>query len=290
MDQFLQHLLNGLVLGATYALLGIGLTLIFGIMKVVNMAHGELYTLGAYVAFGFVSLLGLNYFGAVLMAAAVGLAAGAAIEWLLLRRRNLAAIDEVMLIMIGVMIVLQNAELLAWGGVAKAVPSPFSQEPIVLGAVSVSPIRLFVLVTALVLLVAFYLLIERSRLGLSMRATFQDKDAAKIVGVNVSRIYTLTFALGSCLAAVAGALLAPVFVVNPTMGDLASLKAFAIVILGGLGNLAGAALGGFALALIEEFGAGYISTAYRDAIGFLVILGVMLLRPQGLFVMKERVG
>lgn len=290
MDQFLQHLLNGLVLGATYALLGIGLTLIFGIMKVVNMAHGELYTLGAYVAFGFVSLLGLNYFGAVLMAAAVGLAAGAAIEWLLLRRRNLAAIDEVMLIMIGVMIVLQNAELLAWGGVAKAVPSPFSQEPIVFGAVSVSPIRLFVLVTALVLLAAFYLLIERSRLGLSMRATFQDKDAAKIVGVNVSRIYTLTFALGSCLAAVAGALLAPVFVVNPTMGDLASLKAFAIVILGGLGNLAGAALGGFALALIEEFGAGYISTAYRDAIGFLVILGVMLLRPQGLFVMKERVG
>jgi branched-chain amino acid transport system permease protein len=289
-DQFLQHLLNGLVLGATYALLGIGLTLIFGIMKVVNMAHGELYTLGAYVAFGFVSLLGLNYFGSVLMAAAVGLVAGAAIEWLLLRRRNLAAIDEVMLIMIGVMIVLQNAELLAWGGVAKAVPSPFSQEPIVFGAVSVSPIRLFVLCTALVLLVAFYLLIERSRLGLSMRATFQDKDAAKIVGVNVSRIYTLTFALGSCLAAVAGALLAPVFVVNPTMGDLASLKAFAIVILGGLGNLAGAALGGFALALIEEFGAGYISTAYRDAIGFLVILCVMVLRPQGLFVMKERVG
>ncbi|RCW74519.1 branched-chain amino acid ABC transporter permease [Pseudorhodoferax soli] len=290
MDQFLQHLLNGLVLGATYALLGIGLTLIFGIMKVVNMAHGELYTLGAYVAFGFVSLLGLNYFGSVLMAAVVGLVAGAAIEWLLLRRRNLAAIDEVMLIMIGVMIVLQNAELLAWGGVAKAVPSPFSQEPVVFGAVSVSPIRLFVLATALVLLVSFYLLIERSRLGLSMRATFQDKDAAKIVGVNVSRIYTLTFALGSCLAAVAGALLAPVFVVNPTMGDLASLKAFAIVILGGLGNLAGAALGGFALALIEEFGAGYISTAYRDAIGFLVILVVMVFRPQGLFTLKERVG
>ena len=290
MDQLLQHLLNGLVQGSTYALLGIGLTLIFGIMKVVNMAHGELYTLGAYVAYGLVSVLGLNYFGSVLVAAVAGLAIGALIEWMLLRRRNLAAMDEVMLIMIGVMIVLQNAELLLWGGVAKAVPSPFSQEPIVLGAVSVSPIRLFVLATALVLLVAFYLLIERSRLGLAMRATFQDKDAAKIVGVNVSRIYTLTFALGSCLAAVAGALLAPVFVVNPTMGDLASLKAFAIVILGGLGNLLGATLGGFALALIEEFGAGYISTAYRDAIGFLVILIVMVLRPQGLFTSKERVG
>jgi branched-chain amino acid transport system permease protein len=290
MDQFLQHLLNGLVLGSTYALLGIGLTLIFGIMRVVNMAHGELYTLGAYIAFGLVSILGLNFFGSLILAALLGMVAGAVIERLLLRNRNLRAIDEVMLIMIGVMIVLQNAELLAWGGVAKAVPSPFSQEPLVWGAVSVSPLRLFVLCTAVVLLAGFYFLIERSRLGLSMRATFQDKDAAKIVGVNVSQIYTLTFALGSGLAAIAGALLAPVFVVNPTMGDLASLKAFAIVILGGLGNIVGATLGGFALALIEEFGAGYISTAYRDAIGFLVILVVMVFRPQGLFSSKERVG
>jgi branched-chain amino acid transport system permease protein len=289
-DQFLQHSLNGLVLGSTYALLGIGLTLIFGIMRVVNMAHGELYTLGAYMAYAVVNALGLNYFGSVLLAALAGLAMGAVIEWALLRRRNLGAIDEVMLIMIGVMIIMQNTELLMWGGVAKAVPSPFSQEPLVFGAVSVSPIRMFVLCTAIVLLVLFYLVIERSRLGLSMRATFQDKDAAKIVGVNVSRIYTLTFALGSCLAAVAGALLAPVFVVNPTMGDLASLKAFAIVILGGLGSLPGAAIGGFALAMVEEFGAGYISTAYRDAIGFLVILAVMVLRPQGLFAGKERVG
>jgi len=289
-DQFLQHLVNGLVTGSTYALLGIGLTLIFGIMKVVNMAHGELYTLGAYAAYGFVALLGVNYFAAIFLSALFGLAVGAVIEYLLLRRRNLAAMDEVMLIMIGVMIVLQNAELLVWGGVAKAVPSPFSQEPIVMGGVSVSPTRVFVLGTAVVLLVSFYMLIEKSRLGLAMRATFQDKDAAKIVGVNVSRIYTLTFALGSCLAAVAGALLAPVFVVSPTMGDLASLKAFAIVILGGLGNLLGATLGGFALALIEEFGAGYISTAYRDAIGFLVILVVMVARPQGLFTKKERVG
>jgi branched-chain amino acid transport system permease protein len=289
-DQLLQHLLNGLVLGATYALLGIGLTLIFGIMRVVNFAHGELYALGAYVSYAFVSVLGLNYFGSIVAAAAVGLAAGALIERLLLRRRDLTSIDEVMLIMIGTMLIMQNAELLAWGGVAKAVPSPFPQDALVFGAVSVAPIRLFMLITACVLLVVFYLLIEHSRLGLSMRATFQDRDAAKICGVNVSRVYTLTFALGSCLAAIAGALLAPVFLVNPTMGDLASLKAFAIVILGGLGNLAGAALGGFVLALVEEFGAGYISTSYRDAIGFLLILVVMILRPQGLFAAKERVG
>ena len=290
MDQLLQHLVNGLVLGATYALLGIGLTLIFGIMRVVNFAHGELYALGAYMAFAVVTILKLNFFYALIIAGAVGFTFGAVVEYVLLRRRNLASIDEVMLIMIGAMIIMQNTELLIWGGVAKVVPSPFSQDPLVFGEVSVSPIRLFVLVTAVLLLVVFYFMIERSRLGMAMRATFQDRDAARIVGVNVSRIYTLTFALGSGMAAIAGALLSPIFVVSPTMGDLSSLKAFAIVILGGLGNLGGAAIGGFALALIEEFGAGYVSTAYRDALGFLVILLVMVVRPSGLFSAKERVG
>jgi branched-chain amino acid transport system permease protein len=290
LDQLLQHLVNGLVLGATYALLGIGLTLIFGIMRVVNFAHGELYALGAYMAFAVVTILKLNFFYALIIAGAVGFTFGAVVEYVLLRRRNLASIDEVMLIMIGAMIIMQNTELLIWGGVAKVVPSPFSQDPLVFGEVSVSPIRLFVLVTAVLLLVVFYFMIERSRLGMAMRATFQVRDAARIVGVNVSRIYTLTFALGSGMAAIAGALLSPIFVVSPTMGDLSSLKAFAIVILGGLGNLGGAAIGGFALALIEEFGAGYVSTAYRDALGFLVILFVMVFRPSGLFSAKERVG
>lgn len=290
MDQVLQHAVNGLVLGATYALLGIGLTLVFGIMRVVNFAHGELYALGAYAAYALVSVVHLDFFTTLLAAAAIGFLFGWAIEFFLLRRCNLQHIDEVMLIMIGVMIIMQNAELLFWGGVAKIVPSPFSQEPLVFGSVAISATRLFVLAAAAVLLVVFYFGIERSRLGMAMRATFQDRDAAKIVGVNVSRIYTLTFALGSALAATAGALLAPVFMVSPAMGDLSSLKAFAIVILGGLGNLAGAALGGFALAMIEEFGAGFVSTAYRDALGFAVILFVMIVRPQGLFAIKERVG
>jgi len=286
----MQHAVNGLVLGATYALLGIGLTLVFGIMRVVNFAHGELYALGAYVAYALVSLLGLDFFSALLFSAVAGFLIGSVIEFVLLRRCKLENIDEVMLIMIGVMIIMQNAELMLWGGVAKVVPTPFSQEPLIVGSVALSPTRLFVLCAAAVLLLVFYLVIERSRLGMAMRATFQDKDAAKIVGVNVSSIYTLTFALGSCLAAVTGALLAPIFVVSPTMGDLASLKAFAIVILGGLGNIGGAALGGFALAMIEEFGASYVSTSYRDALGFIVILIVMVMRPQGLFAVKERVG
>lgn len=290
MDQILQHVINAMVLGSTYALLGIGLTIIFGIMRVVNFAHGELYTLGAYTAYGMVALLNLDFFSSILVAALVGMLVGALIEFVFLRRKDLKNIDEVMLIMIGIMIIMQNLELMIWGGVAKIIPTPFSQDPISLGAISISPTRVFVFCIAAVLLVIFYLGIERTRFGLAIRATFQDQDAARIVGVNVKRIYTVTFALGSAMAAVAGALLAPMFVVTPLMGDLASLKAFAIVILGGLGSLSGAALGGFLLAFIEEFGASYISSAYRDAFGFLVIIVVMLFRPQGLFAAKERVG
>lgn len=290
MDEILQHAVNAMVLGSSYALLGIGLTIIFGIMRVVNFAHGELYTLGAYVAYGMVALLNLGFFNSILVAALIGMLVGALIEFVFLRRKDLKNIDEVMLIMIGIMIVMQNLELMVWGGVAKIIPTPFSQDPISLGDISISPTRLFVFSIAVILLCIFYLGIERTRFGLAIRATFQDQDAARIVGVNVKAIYTLTFALGSAMAAVAGALLAPVFVATPLMGDLASLKAFAIVILGGLGSLGGAAIGGFLLAFIEEFGASYISSAYRDAFGFLVIIIVMLFRPQGLFAAKERVG
>jgi branched-chain amino acid transport system permease protein len=185
---------------------------------------------------------------------------------------------------------MQNAEQFVWGGVAKLVPSPFAQEPLVIGPVSVLPLRLFVLAATIVLLIAFYVLIDRTKVGMAMRATFQDRDTAALMGVDVGRVYTLTFALGSSLAAIAGALLGPIFLVNPTMGNLVGLKAFAIVILGGLGNILGATVGGFVLALVEEFGAGYLSSEYRDALGFLVIIVVLAVRPQGIFAFKGRVG
>jgi branched-chain amino acid transport system permease protein len=195
-----------------------------------------------------------------------------------------------MLVMIGAWIALQNTEQLVWGGVAKLVPTPFPAEPLVIGPVSVLPIRLFVLAAAALLLIGFYWVINRTRLGTAMRATFQDPDTAALMGVNVRFMHTATFALGSGLAAIAGALLGPIFVVSPTMGDLAGLKAFAIVILGGLGNVVGATLGGFVLGWVEEFSAGYVSTGYRDAMGFILIMIVLALRPQGLFAAKERVG
>jgi len=290
MDQLLQHLVNALVLGGTYALLGIGLTLIFGIMRVVNFTHGELYAFGAYAIYWLVASSGVTFFLAIPIAIAAGLLVGAAVEYVLLRPMRGADIDTTMLVMIVAWIVMQNSEMIVWGGVAKSITTPFPEAPLVVGPVSVSWLRLLALGFALALIAATYLLIHRTTLGTAMRATFQDSDAAALMGVNIRAIHTATFAIGSGLAAAAGALLGPVFLVEPTMGDLASLKAFAIVILGGLGNLTGATIGGFVLALVEEIGAGYISSGYRDAMGFAIIIVVLLIKPTGLFARQERIG
>jgi branched-chain amino acid transport system permease protein len=196
-----------------------------------------------------------------------------------------------MIVMIGCWIAMQNFALLIWGGVAKSVPTPFPTEPLVIGSVAVSWLRVFVLVAAGGLILATYLLINKSPLGKAMRATFQDRDTASLMGININAIYTATFALGSGLAAAAGALLGPVFVVTTTMGNMAALKAFAIVILGGLGNIQGAAIGGFILAFAEELGSGYISSGYRDAMGFILIILVLMFKPTGLFATRgERIG
>jgi branched-chain amino acid transport system permease protein len=192
--------------------------------------------------------------------------------------------------MIGAWIAMQNSEQLVWTGVAKSVNHPFPLDSLVIGPVSVSWIRIFVFCVAILLIVGTHLLIHRTRLGKAMRSTFQDRETAALMGVNINAIHTATFALGSGLAAAAGALLGPVFVLAPGMGDMAALKSFAIVILGGMGNFTGAALGGFLLALVEELGAGYISSGYRDGMGFLIIIVVLIFRPTGLFARAERIG
>jgi branched-chain amino acid transport system permease protein len=237
-----------------------------------------------------VMVAGVNFFLALVLAVLLGVVLGGAIEFVLLRRLRGADIDTTMLVMIGAWIALQNMEQLSWSGVAKSIDNPFPAAPLVLGPVSVSWNRLFVFAGALALIVASYAIINATRLGKAMRATFQDRETAALMGVQIDKVHTATFALGSGLAAAAGALLGPVFVVYPTMGDLASLKAFAIVILGGLGSIPGATVGGFILAFMEELGAGYISSGYRDGMGFLLIIAILLLKPTGLFAQKERIG
>ena len=290
MDQLLQHILNATILGGTYALLGIGLTLIFGIMRVVNFMHGELYAFGAYMLYMFVMALGVNFFLGLVLAVILGVLLGALLEFVLLRPIRGADIDTTMLVMIGAWIAFQSLEQFTWSGVAKSITTPFPADPLVIGSVSVSWGRVFVFTVAMCLIFGSHALIHRTRLGKAMRATFQDRETAALMGVKINRIYMATYAFGSGLAAAAGALLGPIYVVYPTMGDSAALKSFAIVILGGLGNFWGAALGGFVLAFVEELGAGYISSGYRDAMGFVLIIIILIFRPTGIFARKERIG
>ncbi len=290
MDTLLQHLVNGLMLGGTYALLGIGLTMIFGIMNVVNFAHGEFYAAGAFATYALLVLGGLPFFASLAGAVAGGVVLGALVERLVLRPLRAEPLETTMLVMIGLWILLQNLELLIWGGVPQSIPHPFSPFPLELGPVLVTPISLFVFAAALGLVLALHLALTRTRWGCAMRATFQDRQTAALMGIPVDRIYTATFAVGAGLSAAAGALLGPVFVVYPSMGDLASLKAFSVVIVGGLGNIGGATAAGLLLGVAESLGAGYVSSGYKDAVGFLMIILVLLFRPEGLFGRAGRVG
>lgn len=283
MDLFAQLLANGIITGATYALIAIGLTLIFGMMRVVNFAHGEFYMLGAYVAMSAASTFGLGYFLGIPVAIVAVAILGLVFERLFLKPLRNADILTTALVTIGLSIFLQNTALVIWGPKPGQIVDPFDGGTLMLGDVAVTKIRLFALLIALAAMVALGLVIKYSKFGRMMRATFQDRDAAALQGIDVDRVYSLSFVIGAGLAASAGALLSAVFVVSPDMGNMANLKSFAVVILGGLGNIRGAVAGGFLLGLSESFGAGYVSAGYKDGISFLLLIIVLLIRPYGLF-------
>ncbi len=285
--EFIQHVVNGLILGGGYALMGIGLTLIFGIMRVVNFAHGEFYMLGAFFLFTLFTLGGINFFVAGLLAVVgVGLV-GAVVERLVLRRLRDQPIEIPMLATVALSVIIQNLAILLWDPSPKSIRPPFSPAPLTLGPVHMVAIRIFAGVMAVALIVGSHLFIQKTRLGRAMRATFQDAEMARLTGVDVDRIYMATFAFGAALAGASGALLGAIFWVYPAMGDLAALKSFAVVIMGGLGDFLGAIAGGLLLGVAESLGAGYISSGYKDAIGFIMIILLLLWRPQGLFGKKS---
>jgi branched-chain amino acid transport system permease protein len=281
--ELVQHIVNGLIVGGGYALMGIGLTLIFGIMRVVNFAHGEFFMMGAFFLFTLFSLWGLNFFVAsVLSVLGVGLL-GAVVERLILRRLRQTPIEIPMLATVALSVIIQNAAILIWDPSPKTIKHVFSPLPMTLGPIHMVSIRVFAGLVAVALIVGSHLLIQKTRIGRAMRATFQDTDMARLAGVDVDKVYMFTFGFGAALAGASGALLGAVFWVYPAMGDLAALKSFAVVIMGGLGNFLGAIVGGLLLGVSESLGAGYISSGYKDAIGFVLIILLLLWRPQGLF-------
>ena len=283
MEAFSQALVNGMILAGTYALMGIGMTLIFGLMDLVNFAHGEFYMLGAYFAFTTTSILGLPFWAGFPLGIFGVMALAYVLDILLFRPLRHRDLLIKMATTIGLMLVFQNAALLIWGPVEKRLPVPISREPWNLGSIHVAPLHFLAAVMAIVIILSLHFYFNKTKSGIALRACFQDSETACLMGVNVDRAYALTFAIGAGLAAAGGAILSMVFIMTPTMGDLATPKAFTIVILGGVGSLPGAIAGAVVVGLSESLAATYIAAGYKDAIAFLLLLILLVFRPQGIF-------
>ena len=280
---FIQYVINGLIIGGAYALIGIGLTLILGIMKVVNFAHGEMYMLGAYFLFTFFSKLGIPFLLSMLLAILAVMAIGFVFEKGILKPLRGRSFDTVMLSMIGLSMFIQNIAQLVWSPVPESIKSPLTMTTFTLGGLYFLPQRILVICFDILLVLLTHLLLKQTKVGKAMRATFQDMEAASLMGIRIDRIYSFTFVIGAGRAAASGALLGPIFTVHPYIGNLANLKAFAIVIIGGLGSFTGAVMAGFLLGVFESLGAAYVSSGYQDAVGFILLILILIKRPTGLF-------
>lgn len=282
MESLGQTIANGIIISGTYALIAIGLTLIFGFMELVNFAHGELYMLGAYLAFTFVVQMKLPYILAFFLAIAAVMILAYVMDTILFRPLRGQDILVPMLTTIGLMVVLQNLAIIIWNPVPKRVPVPLDFNPLVIGSIHLPVLHLIVILLAIALIVGFHVFMQYTKTGMAIRATFQDREVAAAFGIDVNRVYSYTFAMGAGMAAAGGALLSAVYLVTPTMGAMATNKAFAVVILGGLGNFLGAIIGAFVLGISETLAATYIASGYKDAIAFILLVLILLLKPSGI--------
>jgi len=283
---FLQQVLNGLIVGSVYSLIAIGLTMIFGVMRISNFAHGDFSMLGAYFAIYFVVLLSgwAGWVGSLVVAAVgVGLI-GFFVERFLFRPLLTRWTDiDIIMLSIGLFILLENGARLFFGAAPKMIPDPFQSKTVNLLLFSTSEIRLICLLFSCIAIFLLQLFLTKTKTGVAIRATSQNRNAAALMGINISYIYSLTFVVGSALAGLGGVLYGTIFAVFPMMGAMPTLKAFAVTILGGMGNIRGAIFGGFILGVAETLGGNYVSMQYKNAIGFVIIILVLLIIPQGLF-------
>lgn len=280
MDVFVQQLLNGLMQGSVYALLALGLTLIFGLLGVLNFAQGQFIALGAYVAFALMGL-GLSLFAAFLGAIVVAYVIGAVLERLLFRRVKDEPIKG-LLISVGLIAIGEAVFLHVWGPDSRQLATPFRGEVVHFGSLAVIPDRLVIFGLAVGVFAGLALFL-RTRWGKAMRATAQSRDAAFLMGIPVSRVVNASFATGTALGAALGVLMAGVFFFDPFMGDVPLLKGFIAIIIGGPASPLGALVGGVLLGVIEALGAGYLSSNFQDGIAFITLILVLLIRPRGLF-------
>jgi branched-chain amino acid transport system permease protein len=275
--------LNGIMLGLNYALIALGLTLIFGIMGIVNFSHGEMYMLGGYVAYYLFGQFGLNFFATLVAAVVIVGSLGALLEKFIFRPLTTRPRIELtsMIAAVGLAWVFQMLAVIAFGELDRKVPSAF-KGIINMGGVVITNERLAAILIGVLMIVILNLFLLRTKTGRAIRAVAQDKQAAALQGVGVTRISALAFGIGCGLAAASGALVAPIFVINPSLGSEVILKAFLVVILGGMGSIPGAMLGGLVLGFIESYGCLFFSVPTVMVVTFILIIIILIVRPQGL--------
>jgi len=276
-------LMWGVAIGSIYVLLATGLNLIFGVMKLVNFAHGELLMLGAYVSFTVSTAFGLNAYLAVFVSMGVVALIGVAVERLAFRKVLGADKLNEIFVSLGLILIFDNIAVLVWGEKSKRIISPFENMSLKLGEVSIGYDWLIAVAFVVAILIGLLFLIKKTKIGMAMRATSQKSQASMLMGINIEHIYILTFALGAALAGAAGSLYGIIFPFNAYIGALPTIKAFAIIILGGLGSIPGAIIGGLLYGIAEQSAVIFLGGIWRDAVAFALLITVLILRPKGLF-------
>jgi len=282
MTLFLQQLINGIALGSVYSLVALGLTLVFGVLKIPNFAHGALYMVGAYVTYVLLTMMGVPYLLAIALAAAVLAVIGVILERLVFHPLRDRSHVQAMIAAIGVLFFLEAAAQKLFGAEFRMMTSPYGGV-VNLGGLTVTTQRLLVIGASVLVMVALFVFLKRTVTGATIEAMAQNRAGARLVGINTDRVSMLTFGISAALAAVAAGLIAPINLVSPTMGEVINMKVFAIIILGGMGSVPGAIVGGFLLALVETFTIAYINPDLADIIGFAALVIVLAIRPTGLF-------
>ncbi len=281
---FLQIMFWGLYAGCIYILLATGLNLIFGVMKIVNFAHGEFLMIGAYITATVFLLTGINPYVILLLSMLALITIGAVVERLCFRPiLGTGKLNEIFL-SIGLIYIFQNGAAMIWGDAWQSVKSPYDGITIPVGSLNVPIDYIIIIAFTAAILIALFIFLKKTRIGMEMRATSQNRKGAMLVGINVERIDVISFGIGCALAAAAGTLwVVSGQVFNPYMGSIPAVKAFAIIILGGLGSIPGAIIGGLLMGIAENSAAFYLGGVWKDAVSFIILIIVLVVRPTGLF-------
>jgi branched-chain amino acid transport system permease protein len=282
-SSLISTLIFGTAIGCIYILLATGLNLIFGVMKLVNFAHGELVMIGAYIGFTIITALGVNSYVALLLTLPLVALIGIGVERLVFRKVLGADKLNEIFASLGLILIFDNVAVLLWGDKSKRLTSPFENESLQIAETSIRVDWIIAIALVIVILIALVFLIKKTKIGMAMRATSQKSKASMLMGINIEHIYIITFALGAALAGAAGVLYGIIFPFNPYIGALPTIKAFAIIILGGLGSIPGAIVGGLLYGIAEQVAVITLGSIFRDAVAFSVLIIVLVLRPEGLF-------